>query len=267
MKHPTRSTAALGAIAALCIAAPAAFAERPADAPEHPAHPAHPVQADEHSSDAYGVQQHTDAPADGPAAPGDDTNSTTDAPATTDASPQPPAPSNPCGNPVPRRVFAPWRDRATYVLIANGGFELADPAWSLSGGAAVVEGNESSFLNDAADHQSLSLPAGSSATSPATCFGAQSPTFRLMARTTGDRHSRLQVEVLYTNVNGHKVSRTAGKIRGGDTWRPSKRLSLAIGRGKGRGRLVSSSVAFRLTPVGAGDWQVDDLFLDPRARH
>src|SRR3954454_2852546 len=256
MKHPTRSTAALGAIAALCIAAPAAFAARPADAP---AHPEHPVQANEHSFDGQGVQEHTNAPAD-------DTSSTTDI-SSTDASPQPPAPVNPCGNPAARQVFAQWHDRMAYVLVANGGFEQADPAWTLANGAAVVEGNEPSFLNDAADHQSLSLPAGSSATSPATCFAAQSPTFRLMARTTGDRHSQLQVEVLYTNQNGHKVSRTAGRIRSGDTWRPSKRLSLAIGRGKGRGRLVSSSVAFRLTPLGAGDWQVDDLFLDPRARH
>jgi hypothetical protein len=219
MKHPTRRTAALSAIAALCIAAPAAFAARPADAPEHA------------------------------------------------ASPQPPAPANPCGNPAPRQVFAPWHDRMAYVLIANGGFEQADPAWTLANGAAVVEGNEPSFLNDPADHQSLSLPAGSSATSPATCFAAQSPTFRLMARTTGDRDSKLQVEAVYTNQNGSKVSRTAGMIRSGDTWRPSKRLSLAIGRGKGRGRLVSGSVAFRFTPVGAGDWQVDDVFLDPRARH
>jgi hypothetical protein len=255
MKHPTRSTAALSAIAALCIAAPAAFAARPADAPEHPAHP---VQADEHSFDAHGVQEHANAPAD-------DTGSATDTPS--DASPQPPAPANPCGNPAPRQVFAPWHDRRAYVLIANGGFEQADPAWTLANGAAVVEGNEPSFLNDAADHQSLSLPAGSSATSPATCFAAQSPTFRLMARTTGDRQSKLQVEVVYTSQNGSKVSRTAGTIRSGDTWRPSKRLSLAIGRGKGRGRLLSGSVAFRLTPVGAGDWQVDDVFLDPRARH
>jgi hypothetical protein len=262
MKHPTRSTAALGAIAALCIAAPAAFAERPADIPAHPAHPEHPAQANEHSLEAYGVQQHTDSP-------GDDSSSATDpsTQASPQPQPQPPAPANPCGNPAARQVFAPWHDRMAYVLVPNGGFEQADPAWTLANGAAVVEGNEPSFLNDAADHQSLSLPAGSSATSPATCFAAQSPTFRLMARTTGDRHSKLQVDVVYTNQNGHKVTRTAGRIRSGDTWRPSKRLSLAIGRGKGRGRLVSSSVAFRLTPVGAGDWQVDDLFLDPRARH
>jgi hypothetical protein len=153
------------------------------------------------------------------------------------------------------------------VLTANGGLEQGDTGWTLADGAAVTEGNDPFLLNDAADHQALSLPAGSSATSPATCFSAGSPTFRFVARTSGDRHARLKVEVLYTNQNGRKVSRTAGKLRGGDAWRPSKRLALAIGRAKGRGRLLSGTVAFRFTPVGAGDWQVDDLFLDPRARH
>src|SRR3954447_11740539 len=102
MKHPTRTTAALGAIAALCVAAPAAFASRPADVPEHPAHPAHPVQADEHSFAAYGVQQHTTAPAD-------DTRSTPD------DSPQPAAPANPCNQPALRQVFSPWHDNRGYV--------------------------------------------------------------------------------------------------------------------------------------------------------
>src|SRR4051812_415030 len=64
MKSSSRSTAAAGALAALCLAAaPAAFAERPADSPEHPAHPAHPeqpvqAQADEHAN--YGAS--ADAP-------------------------------------------------------------------------------------------------------------------------------------------------------------------------------------------------------------
>src|SRR4051812_21918985 len=222
MKHPTRSTAALGAIAALCIAAPAAFAARPADVPEHPAHPAHPVQADEHSFAAYGVQQHTTAPTDDTSSTPDDTRSTPD------DSPQAAAPANPCKQPALRQVFSPWHDNRGYVLTENGGFEQGDTGWTLADGAAVIEGNEPLFLNDAADHQSLSLPTGSTATSPATCFSQGSPTFRFMAGTVGDRHARLKVEVLYTNGNGHAVTRTAGKIRGRDTWGPSKRLALAI---------------------------------------
>jgi hypothetical protein len=249
MKSPLRSTApVLGALSALCLAVPAANAARPADAPEHPAHPGHPAQANEHSFDAGHAQDGV-------------TETSTDTPAA------PPAPANPCNQPETRRVFSPWHDRKGYVLTENGGLEKGDAGWTLADGAAVTDGNDPFFLNDAADHQSLSLPAGSSATSPATCFSAGSPTFRFVARTSGDRQARLRVEVLYTNQNGRKVTRTAGKVRGGDAWRPSKRLALAIGRGKGHGRLVSGTVAFRFTPVGAGDWQVDDLFLDPRARH
>src|SRR3954453_21396123 len=187
MKHPTRSTAALGAIAALCIAAPAAFAARPADAP---AHPEHPAQANEHSFDAQGVQEHTNAPAG-------DTSSTTDTPAgaSPQSQPQPQPPANPCEHPAFRRVFALWFDRSLYVLTQNGGLEQGDAGWTLSGGAAVVEGNDPFFLDDAADHQSLLLPTGSSATSPATCFSAGSPTFRFVTRTSGG-FTALKVDVL-----------------------------------------------------------------------
>jgi hypothetical protein len=172
-----------------------------------------------------------------------------------------------CDYPAPRQVFSMWRDRKFYVLTENGGLEQGDAGWTLADGAATVEGNEPFLVNDAADHQSLSLPAGSSATSPATCFSAQNSTFRFVARTDGTRKSRLKVEVLYTNGNGKNSSRVAGKLRGGDEWKPTKKLALAIGRAKGHGKLTTGVVAFRFTPVGAGNWQIDDLHLDPRARH
>jgi hypothetical protein len=42
---------------------------------------------------------------------------------------------------------------------------------------------------------------------------------------------------------------------------------VALGRAKkGRGRITTANIAFRFTPVGEGDWQIDDLSLDPRAR-
>jgi hypothetical protein len=256
MKSSSRGPAIIGAFAALCLAAPAADAARPADAPEHPAHPAHP----EHPSQGGG----SGTTSDPVGTTSDPVGTTSDAIGTSQNAT---LPANPCDQPAGQTVFSPWRDNSSYVLTANGGLEQGDTGWTLADGAAVTEGNDPFFLNDAADHQSLSLPAGSSATSPATCFAAGSPTFRFLARTSGDRHARLKVEVLFTNQNGHNATRTAGKIRGGGTWQPSKRLSLAIGRAKGRGRLVSGTFAFRFTPVGAGDWQVDDLFLDPRARH
>jgi hypothetical protein len=279
MKSSSRGPAIIGAFAALCLAAPAADAARPASAPVHPAHPTHPEHPGQVVTENASNGASADAPGhtgDAPGHTGDAPGHTGDAPGHADtgtasdnsAAPETAAPpANPCDHPASRQVFSPWHDNRAYVLTENGGLEQGDTGWTLANGAAVTDGNDPFFVNDAADHQSLSLPAGSSATSPATCFSAGSPTFRFLARTSGDRRARLKVEVLYTNQNGHKASRTAGKIRGGDTWRPSKRLALAIGRAKGRGRLVSGSVAFRFTPVGAGDWQVDDLFLDPRARH
>jgi hypothetical protein len=173
-----------------------------------------------------------------------------------------------CDYDAARALFAPWHDNKLYVLVAGGTLEQGDAGWTLADGATVAEGNESFFANDAADHQALSLPAGSSATSPATCLASGQPTFRLFTqRTSGKRKARLKVEVLYLNAQGKKRSRVAGKLRSGEAWRPSKRLSVALGRAKGQGRLTTASIAFRFTPVrSAADWRVDDISLDPRAR-
>ena len=132
--------------------------------------------------------------------------------------------------------------------------------------AAVVEGNEPFFVNAADDHQSLALPAGSTATSPTTCIASGQPIFRFVARTSGDQHSRLKVEILYTSKKGRKRSAVAGKLRAGDAWAPTKRLATRLGRAKTHGRLKTATVAFRFTPIGPGDWQIDDLHLDPRSR-
>ena len=174
---------------------------------------------------------------------------------------------DPCGY-TPSKVFAQWNDNKSYVLTQNGGFEAGDTGWTLAGGAAVGEGNETFALGGAADHQSLSLPAGSSATSPANCVAQHTGTFRAFARTDStDKKARLQVEVVYLDGKGKARSRVAGKLRAGEEWQPTKKLSVAVGRAKGKGRMKMAHVAFRFTPVGEGTWQIDDVYLDPRARH
>jgi hypothetical protein len=176
--------------------------------------------------------------------------------------------TDPCGYGPPSQVFLGSNDHKSYVLTPNGGFESADPAWTLAGAAAVVEGNDTLMLGAATDHQSLSLPAGSSATSPVTCIASGQPTFRFAARATGvDKHSRLEVEILYTGKKGAKRSAVVGKLHaGGEDWAPSKKMATRLGRIRTHGKLKTANVTFRFTPVGAGDWQVDDLYLDPRAR-
>jgi hypothetical protein len=176
-----------------------------------------------------------------------------------------PAP-DPCGY-APSKVFAPWHDHKSYVLTENGGFEAGDSGWTLAGGAATGEGNETFAVGGATDHQSLSLPAGSSATSPANCVSRHDGTFRAFARTDStDKKARLLVEVVYLDGKGKKHSRVAGKLRAGEEWQPTKKLSVALGRANGHGQMKVAHVAFRFTPVGEGTWQLDDVYLDPRAR-
>jgi hypothetical protein len=177
-----------------------------------------------------------------------------------------PVKADPCGY-TPSKVFASWHDNKSYVLTENGGFEQGDTGWTLAGGAAVAEGNETFAVGGAADHQSLSLPAGSSATSPGNCVSRHDGIFRAFARTDStDKKARLEVEVVYLDGKGKKRSRVAGKLRAGQEWQPTKRLAVALGRAKGHGKMKVAHVAFRFTPVGEGTWQLDDVYLDPRAR-
>jgi hypothetical protein len=176
------------------------------------------------------------------------------------------APADACGY-VPTKAFSAWNDNKSYVLTQNGGFEDGDAGWTLTGAASVLEGNETFALGGVGDHQSLSLPAGGSATSPANCVSNHDGSFRGFARTTGDSSARLKVEVLYLDGKGKKHSRVAGKLRAGEAWQPTKRLAVALGRAKGHGQMTVAHIALRFTPIGSGDWQIDDLYLDPRARH
>lgn len=165
------------------------------------------------------------------------------------------------------QVFAPWGDQRNYVLAPDGGFEAGGSGWKLNGGAAVVAGNESFYLNDAADSKSLSLPAGSSASSPPVCMSIDTPSFRLMARNTGDPSSRLRVEAVY-KLLGLVRTRTAGTLVSGSSWAPSQSVSTVLTLSTIVGTLIPSAIEIRLTPLDAkGNWQVDDLYIDPFRRH
>src|SRR3954454_5068592 len=170
------------------------------------------------------------------------------------ARPEHPVKADPCGY-TPSKVFAPWHDNKSYVLTDNGGLEQGDTGWTLADGAAVVEGNETFAVGDAADHQSLSLPAGSSATTPANCVARHDGTFRAFVRTDStDKKARLKVEVVYLDGKGKKRSRVAGKLRAGQEWQPTKRLAVALGRAKGHGKMTVGHVHCRGTAVADGRW-------------
>ncbi len=194
--------------------------------------------------------------------------------------------NEPCDSPPSSKVFSQFNDPRTYFLAPDGGFEAGGDGWNLDG-ASVVDGNESFNLNDASDSKSLSLPAGSDATSPKVCVSRKHPVFRFVAKRTlpvtvppaddgtggppantpGETHAagepRLKVEVIYLNGKGHRKTRVAAKLKAGDAWKPTKKIAIATGRATGRGKHKSGDVKFRFTPIGQADWQIDDVYVDP----
>jgi hypothetical protein len=177
-----------------------------------------------------------------------------------------PAAAQACNYSGAEQVFAAWGDRHHYVLAPDGGFEAGGSGWSFSRGAAVVDGNESYYLNDAADSRSLSLPAGSSAGSPPVCMSLDTPMFRMVARNTGDPSSRLRVEAVY-KLLGLVRTRDVSTVTAGSEWVPTQQMSTVLSLSTIIGTLIPSYVQIRITPLDSkGQWQVDDLYIDPYAR-
>jgi hypothetical protein len=163
-------------------------------------------------------------------------------------------------------VFSPWGDQRNYVLGPDGGFEAGGSGWQLNRGGAVVEGNESYYLRDAGDSKSLSLPAGSSAVSPPVCMAIDTPSFRLVARNSGDPSSQLRVEAVY-KLLGLIRTKTAGTLRAGSTWAPTQSVSTVLTLSTIVGTLIPSAIEIRFTPLdSSGRWQVDDVYIDPFRR-
>jgi hypothetical protein len=162
-------------------------------------------------------------------------------------------------------VFAPWGDGRSYSLTPDRGFENGAAGWTLEDGAAVAEGNERFQVGGAADHLSLALPEGSSATTPAFCISKREDTFRLFARTNGGDDARMKVEVVYTNAMGQTASVRIDKLQANRRWDATDRLGIDLPQAAGR--QFTANVSLRFTPMRGGDWQVDDLYIDPRLRN
>lgn len=172
-----------------------------------------------------------------------------------------------CSSTGAEKVFGPWGDQRDYVLAPDGGFEAGGAGWELNRGAKVVEGNESYYLNDAGDAKSLSLPAGSSAASPPVCMAIDTPSFRLVARNSGDPSSRLRVEAVF-NLLGLVRTKSAGTLSAGTGWAPSQSVSTVLSLSTVVGTLIPSAIEIRFVPLDAkGQWQVDDLYIDPFRRY
>ena len=157
--------------------------------------------------------------------------------------------------------FTRWGDVASYTLAPNGVAEnRAD--WSLQDGADVKPGNESFYVHDEDEKSSLALPPGSSATTASMCVGLTRPTLRFFARNDGSPFSVLRVDVLFEDNLGAVWSVPIGTMLGAAEWQPTLPLAVVA-------NLLpllpggNTAVAFRFTPDKAGDWKIDDVYVDP----
>ena len=165
------------------------------------------------------------------------------------------------------KVFAPWNDFAYYGYAPNGGFESGSTGWSLTGSAKVVSGNSPFYTHGKGERYSLSLPAGSSATSPPMCISLFSGKMRFFAMNKGLASSKLKVQIIYGGgVSGllSLVTKTLGLsdfgyVTAGPAWQPSS----SVGMLSGTLPLLTQYVQFRFVPDSSGAWQVDDVYLDP----
>lgn len=160
-----------------------------------------------------------------------------------------------------QRPFAPWGDYSPYKLAPNGSFDEGSNGWSLSGGARVV-GNGNPFVSGS---DSLVLPAGASATAPAACVKLADLASRFFVRGNDSSSSSLRVEVTYRGLLGWTYTAYLGTVSVNDRWQPSPKYGHVLTNLLGTLALnsnLSASLRFKFTARG-GEYQIDDLFVDP----
>ena len=172
-----------------------------------------------------------------------------------------------CGTQAISKPFAKFGDQADYTPMPGGSFEAGTSAWTMTGGAKVVTGNESYQVAGSGDSRSLYLPQGATATSPSMCVGIDHPTARWFAKSSGTLlglTGSMTVEVLFEDSLGNVLSLPIGAGLLSSSWQPSvpgvitaSLLPLLPGQ--------KTAVAFRFRAV-TGNWNVDDAYVDPFTR-
>jgi hypothetical protein len=169
--------------------------------------------------------------------------------------------AGPCPSYASGKVFS--GDPFSYTLAPGGSFESASDL-TLTGGARIVAGNETSYVHGSADRNSLLLPRGATATTGPICVGIDKPTVRFFAKRPGFALLPLMtVEGVYTTKSGGTASLPlVGLPLAGGGWSlqlPFVSLGSILELGD------TTMMRFRVRAV-SGDWQIDDFYVDPWRR-
>jgi hypothetical protein len=169
----------------------------------------------------------------------------------------------PCAARTQSAVFAPWGDSNTYFRLSNGGFESGAASWSLSGGAAVVSGNEPYYVGGSADSHSLRIPPGGSAESRTMCVSVNQDVARLFVNNQHVSGAILHVDAIAQNPWTGNTATASFDVNGdvpSSPWSPTMQLKIPNMFG-GNG---TENLALRFTLRGtAATWYIDDVYVDP----
>jgi hypothetical protein len=162
------------------------------------------------------------------------------------------------------KVFSRWLDPFHYTLAPGGSFESAS-GLTMTGGAKIVAGNETSYVRSSADRNSVLIPRGGTVTTGAICVGLDKPTVRFFAkRPSFALLPLLTVEGLFTTKSGATASLPlVGLPLAGNNWSlqlPFVSLGSILELGD------TTMMRFRIRAV-SGAWQVDDFYVDPMRRY
>lgn len=169
-----------------------------------------------------------------------------------------------CPTYVSSKVFSDWLDPFSYALAPGGDLESSS-GWTFTGGAKLVAGNESFYVHGKLDKSSLLLPHGATATSAPMCVGLEKPTVRFFARRPSFALLPVMtLEGVYRDKSGATRSLPfVGAALAGSGWSlqlPSVATPSLLELGD------HTMMQFRFRAV-SGDWQVDDLYVDPWRRY
>ena len=161
-------------------------------------------------------------------------------------------------------MFAKWLDPFNYTLAPGGSFESSSDL-TFTGGAKIVPGNETSYVTDSGDRNSVLIPRGGTVTTGAMCVGLDKPTVRFFAKRPSFALLPLMtVEGVYTTKSGRTASLPlVGVPLAGNSWSlqlPFLSLGSVLELGD------ETMMRFRLRAV-SGAWQVDDFYVDPSRRY
>lgn len=168
--------------------------------------------------------------------------------------------STPCNLPTSTQLFAGFGDLNYYYPAPGGSFETMQ--WGTSGKVSLVPETAPLGLGAAGDAQSVRLPARTSITSPDFCVSQAMPHLRFAARSYGSGPLAVRVDLYQKGVL--KTSATT-QLAAGDyvSWAPTADVTLDTST-LSAGEKALARVT--MTSQTSGDWQVDDVYVDPYAR-